>query len=290
MLSRCLLALLALVLAGPALAQDNPDWTTNHVPFRIVGNLYYVGSNDLAAYLLATPKGHVLLNGNLASSAPQIRQSIEALGFKLQDVKLLLTNQVHFDHVGGLAELKRLTRAKVAVVEADVAALQSGGRTDFFYHDDPSAQFPPVQVDRVLHDGDQVRLGSATLTAHLTPGHTPGDTTWTLDVPEAGQTYHVLIFGGAGVNTGNNLVNDARYPQQAADFERTFRVARTLPCTIFLGAHGVYFNLAAKYQQRQASPTGPNPFIDPTGYQAYVAEREQAFRAELARQQAAAPR
>jgi len=287
MFSRCLLALLLALAPAAARAQANLDWTTNHVPFRLVGNLYYVGSNDLAAYLLTTPKGHVLLNGNLPSSASQIRQSIEALGFQLKDVKLLLTSQAHFDHVGGLAELQRLTHAKVAVMEADVAAMQSGGRSDFFFHDDPSAQFPPVRVDRLLHDGDQVRLGATTLTAHLTPGHTPGTTTWTLDVPEAGRTYHVLIFGGAGVNPGNNLVSDARYPQQAADFERTFRVARTLPCDVFLGAHGLYFNLAAKYQQRQAAANGPNPFIDPTGYQAYVAEREQAFRTELARQQAA---
>lgn len=282
-----LLLLLALAPTARLLAQNNPDWTTNHVPFRIVGNLYYVGSNDLAAYLLTTPRGHVLLNGNLTSSVPQIRQNIEALGFHLQDVKMLLNSQAHFDHAGGLAELKRLSRAKLAVMAPDVAAVASGGRTDFFYFNDPSAQFPPVSVDRVLHDGDQVKMGTTTLTAHLTAGHTPGDTTWTLDMPdEAGHVYHVLIFGGASVNPGNNLVKDARYPQQAVDFERTFSVARALPCDIFLGAHGVYFDLLAKYARLQ--PTGPNPFIDPAGYQAYVADREQAFRTELARQRAAA--
>ncbi|TDN38637.1 hypothetical protein E4631_22215 [Hymenobacter sp. UV11] len=163
--------------------------------------------------------------------------------------------------------------------------MESGGRIDFFYFNDSTAHFPPARVDRTLHDGDQVRLGATTPMAHLTAGHTLGDTTWTLDVPEAGHTYHVVIFGGAGVNPGDNLVNDAYYPQQAADFERTFQTARALPCDIFLGAHGVYFGLLAKYQRLQ--PGSPNPFIDPAGYQTYVTDCEQAFRVELARQWAA---
>ena len=254
MLLRCLLLCFALATTSPLLAQTNAEWTTNHVPFRIAGNVYYVGSNDLAAYLIATPRGHLLLNGNLASSAPQIRQNVEALGFPLQDVKILLNSQAHFDHVGGLAELKRLAHAQVAVMAPDVAAVKSGGRTDFFYCTDSTAHFPPAQVDRILHDGDQVRLGATTLTAHLTAGHTPGDTTWTLDVPEAGHPYHVVIFGGASVNPGNNLLNEARYPQQAADFERTFPTARALPCDIFLGAHGVYFGLLGKYARLLPNP------------------------------------
>jgi metallo-beta-lactamase class B len=285
MLTRFHLLFLLALATSPLVAQTNPSWTTNHDPFRIAGNLYYVGSNDLAAYLITTPKGHLLLNGNLPASVPQICQNIKMLGFKLVDVKLLLNSQAHFDHAGGLAELKHLTHARLAIMAADVAAIESGGRTDFLFYKDSTTFFPPVRVDRVLHDGERVHLGNSTLTAHLTPGHTPGDTTWTLDVPEAGHVYHVLIFGGASINAGTKLTNNVRYPQVVEDFERTFQQARMLPCDIFLGAHGGYFNLLAKYSRLQANK--PNPFIDPTGYQAYIAEREQAFRTELAQQKGA---
>ena len=278
-------ALLWLLTAAPLLAQTQAEWTTNHAPFRIVGNLYYVGSNDLAAYLLTTPQGHILLNANLASSVPQIRHNIEALGFRLADIKVLLISQAHFDHVGGAAELQRLTGAQLAVMDADVSVVETGGRDDFAYYNRPELQFAPAKVNRVLHDGDQVKLGATSLTAHLTAGHTKGTTTWTLDVAEAGRTYHVLIFGGATVNEGNNLLNDPRYPRQAADFARTFAKLRTLPCDIFLGTHGVYFQLAEKYPRLQ--PNRSNPFLDPAGYPAYVTDREQAFRAELAKQIAA---
>lgn len=280
----CYLLLLWLLTTSPLRAQTPVEWTTNHAPFRVVGNLYYVGSNDLATYLLTTPKGNILLNANLASSVPQIRQNIEALGFRLADTKILLISQAHFDHVGGTAELQRLTGAQLAVMDADVPVMESGGRDDFAYYNRPDLQFAPAKVDRTLHDGEQVKLGGTRLTAHLTAGHTKGTTTWTLDVAEAGRTHHVLIFGGATANEGNNLLNDLRYPQQAADFERTFAKLRALPCDIFLGTHGVYFQLQEKYPRLH--PNSPT-FLDPAGYRAYVADRERAFRAELARQTAA---
>lgn len=270
------------VVPSITIAQTNPDWTTNHTPFRILGNLYYVGSNDLAAYLIATPQGHILINANLTSSASQIRQSIETLGFKFKDIKILLNSQAHFDHIGSIAELKRSTHAQVAVMDADVSVMESGGHDDFFFFNDAYAQFEPVKVDRVLHDGDQVKMGKTILTAHLTAGHTKGTTTWTMNIVDAGHPYHVVIIGGAGFNSGNNLVNDARYPNQAKDFAQTFRTLRALPCDIFLGAHGGYFNLQEKYPRLQSN--NPNPFIDPTGYKAYVDEREQAFLTELAKQ------
>ncbi len=281
---RHLLALAFLSIATPLRAQTHPEWTTNHAPFRIMGNLYYVGSEDLAAYLVATPQGHILLNENLASSAPQICQNIAALGFKPQDVKVLLTSQAHYDHTGGLAALKQITHAQVAVMDADVATLESGGRDDFFFFNDPTAWFEPVKVDRILHDGSQVKMGSTVLTARLTAGHTKGTTTWTLDLVEAGRVRHVVIVGGAGFNDGNNLVNDPRYPTQARDFTRTFRTLRALPCDVFLGAHGVYFGLREKYARLRAATA--NPFIDPAGYKAFVNERDQTFRTELARQAA----
>jgi metallo-beta-lactamase class B len=275
-----LLGWLGASLAG--VAQAHPDWTTNHAPFRIMGNLYYVGSEDLAAYFIATPQGHILLNENLASSVSQICQNIEALGFKPAHIRLLLNGQAHYDHTGGTADFKRLTHAQVAVMAGDVAAMETGGRDDFFFYKDSSAWFKPVKVDRVLHDGSQVKLGTTVLTAHLTAGHTKGTTTWTLDLAEAGRTYHVVIVGGAGINEGNNLVNDPKYPTQAQDFAKTFRALRALPCDVFLGAHGLYFGLKEKYARLKTSKT--NPFIDPAGYRAFVAEREQIIRAELAKQ------
>lgn len=278
--------LLLLAVASPLAAASIPvDWTTNHAPFRIGGNLYYVGSNDLAAYLIVTPEGNILLNANLPSSAPLIQQSIESLGFKMADTKILLNGQAHYDHVGATAVIKRMTHARVEVMDADVDAMQSGGKTDFLFYKDPSAQFEPVKVDHVLHDGEQVRLGSSVLTAHLTPGHTKGDTTWTMQIVEAGKPYEVVFFGGAGVNPGNNLIDDPRYPTEAADFERAFRTLRSLPCDVFLGAHGIYFGLKEKYARFRGGDK--NAFVDPAGYRAYTDDREKAFRDELDKQRAA---
>lgn len=285
MLTRFVLFAGLLLGATPALvAQNHPDWTTNHAPFRIMGNLYYVGSEDLAAYLVTTPQGHILLNENLASSVPQICQNIKRLGFKPQDIKVLLNGQAHYDHTGGLAGFKRLTHAQVAVMDADAPVIESGGHTDFFFYNDPATWFTPVKVDRILHDGSQVKLGQTVLTARRTAGHTKGTTTWTMTLVEAGHPYRVVIVGGAGINDGNNLVNDARYPTQAQDFIQTFRTLRALPCDIFLGAHGGYFDMQKKYAQLKRSKA--NPFIDPAGYQEFVTDREQTFRAELARQSA----
>jgi metallo-beta-lactamase class B len=167
------------------------------------------------------------------------------------------------------------------VMDGDVTVVESGGTTDFHYGSDASAQYPATKVDRVLRDGDAVKLGDAVLVAHLTPGHTKGCTTWTLKVQEDGKTYDVVIVGSPNVNPGYRLVRNAAYPQIAADYERTFKVLKALPCDIFLGAHGSYFDLETKYPQLKQPP---GPFVDPDGYKRYVADREQAFRSELARQ------
>jgi metallo-beta-lactamase class B len=283
MLARLLLLLLASVT--PLTAAINPEWTTNHAPFRIAGNLYYVGSNDLAAYLVTTPQGNILINSNLATSPAQIRHNIEVLGFRFADTKILLNGQSHYDHIAGMAEIQRLTHAKVEVMDGDVPDTESGGRTDFFFHNDPTAFFNPVKVDHVLHDGEQVTLGGTILTAHLTPGHTKGCTTWTMQVSESGHTYNVVIVGGASANTGNNFIDDPRYPNEAKDFVTAFKVFRSLPCDIFLGAHGAYFNLKEKYPLIKSG--SPNPFIDHAGYVAYIDDREKVYQAELARQTAA---
>jgi metallo-beta-lactamase class B len=266
-------------------AQTDADWIEPFSPFRIAGELYYVGSKGLASYLIATPQGHIMINCGLEANVPMIRASVERLGFKFSDVKILLISHAHWDHCGGGALFKQLTGAEYLVMEPDVPVVESGGRADFHYGTFPPAQFSPTKVDRVLHDGDEVRLGDALLVAHLTPGHTPGCTTWTMSLPAGDRHYDVVIVGSPNVNEGYKLVDNPRYPRIAADYERTFRVLKGLPCDLFLGAHGNYFGMLAKYAQMLSG--AQSPFVDPVGYQKYVAQTEEAFRRELAKQEAA---
>lgn len=274
-----------LLLAASLLAQADPTWTEPFPAFKIVGNVYYVGSRGLASYLITTPKGHILINSNLVSSVPQIRESVEKLGFHFSDVKILLISHAHWDHDAGSAEVKKLTGAQYMVMDADVPVVESGGKDDFQYGNNASMLYPPAKVDRILHDGDQVTLGGVVLTAHLTPGHTKGCTTWTLKVNDGGKTYNVVIVGSPNVNPGYKLVNNAKYPTIAADYEKMFRVLNQLPCDIFLGAHGAYYNMEEKFAKLKTG--GANPFIDPEGYKSFVSEKEEAFRSELAKQSAA---
>jgi metallo-beta-lactamase class B len=279
------LFLIIILFALPLAAQIPADWTTPAPAFRIAGNLYYVGSVDLAAYLVATPKGNILINSNLESSPPQIRKAIESLGFKYSDTKILLISHAHYDHCAGSAEIKRETGAKYEVIAQDVPVIQSGGHNDFHYASHKEMWFPRAKVDRVLHDGDTVSLGGVTLTAHLTAGHTKGTTTWTMDEQENGRALHVVIVGSPNVNPGYKLVNNKTYPQIAADYRHEFAVLNKLPCDIFLGAHGGYFNLTGKYPRFKNGDK--DAFIDPAGYKAYIADREQAFKTELKKQSAA---
>jgi metallo-beta-lactamase class B len=273
------------LLAGSALAQADPSWTEPFPAFKIVGNVYYVGSRGLASYLITTPQGHILINSNLESSVPQIRDSVEKLGFHFSDVKILLISHAHWDHDAGSAQVKKLTGAQYMVMEGDVPVVESGGKADFQYGNSANMLYPPAKVDRVLHDGDEVSLGGFVLTAHLTPGHTKGCTTWTLKVNEAGKSYHVVIVGSPNVNPGYKLVKNTQYPEIAADYDKMFRVLKHLPCDVFLGAHGSYYNMEAKFAKLKTG--GANPFVDPEGYKSLVAEKEQAFRSELAKQTAA---
>lgn len=272
------------VVAGAARAQAN-DWTEPFPAFRIAGNLYYVGSKGLATYLITTPQGHILINSDLGANVPMIKASVEQLGFKFSDVKILLISHAHWDHVAGSAKLKQLTGARYMVMDADVPVVESGGRMDFHYASDTTTFYPPTHVDRVLHDGDEVKLGDAVLVARLTPGHTKGCTTWTLDVREGAKVYHVEIIGSPYVNTGYKLVSNASYPTIAADYERTFRVLESLKCDIFLGAHGSYFGLDAKYARFKGGAA--DAFVDPSGCASFIAQTKQAFQSELAKQQAA---
>jgi metallo-beta-lactamase class B len=264
-------------------AQSN-DWTDPFPPFKIAGNLYYVGSKGLANYLITTPQGHILINSDMEENVPLIRASVEKLGFKFTDIKILLISHAHWDHNAASDTIKKLTGAKYMVMDADVSVVESGGKTDFHYGNDPETLYKPTKVDRVLHDGDEVKLGGAVLVAHLTPGHTKGCTTWTFKVADGGKTYDVVIIGSPNVNPGYRLVNNAAYPRIAEDYEKTFKVLKSLPCDIFLGAHGAYFGLEAKYPRFKDE--GLSVFVDPAGYKKYVEDKEQEFKKELAKQTA----
>jgi len=273
----------AFAAASHAPVQD--DWTEPFPAFRIAGNLYYVGSKGLASYLVTTSQGHILINSDLEANVPMIRASMESLGFKFSDIKILLISHAHWDHCAGSATIKRLTGAKYMVMEGDVDVVESGGKTDFQYASDPTALYPPVKVDRVLRDGDEVKLGDATLTARLTPGHTKGCTTWTMKVNDGAKLRDVVIVGSPNVNPGYKLVGSTVYPRMTEDFEKTFRVLNSLSCDYFLGAHGSYFDLEKKYAQLKAGNS--TALIDAAGYKNFVVDREQAFRTELKKQQAA---
>ena len=279
------LLMIAPLTRAQSYGPEHPEWTTPIAPFRIADNLFYVGSKDLASYLIVTPAGDILINSSLKSSPPLIRKSIEQLGFHLADVKILLISHAHFDHDAGSAELLRITHAKYMVMDADVPVVESGGAKDFAY---PGDRYPPAKVDRILHDGDEVRLGNAVLVAHKTPGHTRGCTTWTMRAISGGKSRDVVIVGSWNVNAGFRLADHpghpASYPGIAADYQHAFAVLAKLPCDIFLGAHGAYFDMLAKLD-RAKSGAGESVWIDPDGYHAAVAEREQAFQRELKRQQ-----
>ena len=290
---RRLLALLLFALAvTTARADDHPDWTTPLTPFRIADNLYYVGSRDLASYLITTPQGDVLINSNLESSPPQIRHSVEQLGFHWSDIKILLISHAHSDHDAGSAAILAQTHAKYMVMDGDVPVVESGGAADFAYG--PKPQYPRAHVDRILHDSDKVTLGGVTLTAHKTAGHTRGCTTWTMRVhlpgEPASQLRNVVIVGSWNVNPGYRLVatknKPASYPGIAQDFAHTFVVLNALPCDIFLGAHGEYFDMLAKLAR--VPQQGSSVWIDPNGYHGAIADRKAAFETELHKQQAEA--
>ena len=280
------LSVLMLAFAGALLAQGGPEWTEPFPPYRVIDNIYYVGSRGLASYLITTSQGDILINSSLESNVPLIQKSIEKLGFRFTDVKILLISHAHWDHCAGSALVKQQTGAKYMVMDADVPEIEDGGKSNFRYGDSPNTFYKPTKVDRVLRDGDPVKLGDTVLIAHLTPGHTKGCTTWTTKAQEGGKTYDVVIVGSPNVNPGYKLVNNTLYPQIASDYERMFRVLKSLPCDVFLGAHGDYYGMEAKFARMQAG--GSNPFIDPDGYKSYVAEREQTFRSDLAKQTAEA--
>ena len=288
------IALAALFLL-PALAFGQADetsrsWNQPVEPFRIAGNLYYVGASDITSYLITTPEGHILLDGGFVETAPLIRESVKKLGFKMEDVKILLSSHAHYDHAGGLAALKEMTGARFFASQADAPAHARGGKSDPVFGD--RFPYPAVQADRFLQDGDTVSLGGTTLTAHVTAGHTRGCTTWTMKVDDGRRKLDAVFICSTSVLPDTRLGADPTYPGIADDYARTFRVLRELPCDLFLASHGSFYNLKGKAErlQRLTKGEGPNPFIDPEGYRKYVDRNEKAFRDRLAQAQAPAPK
>jgi len=275
--------------ASVAAAQVSKQWTPEELfrrnvgtreqqdtafpPHRIIGNVYYVGTEALGSFLVTTPQGHILVNTDYERNVPTIRASVEKLGFKFTDIKIILGSHAHADHMEGDALAKQLTGAQVMAMAEDVPALER-----------MQPQGKPHPIDKILHDGDEVSLGGTTLVAHLTPGHTRGCTTWTMKVQDGGKSYDVVIIGSMGVNPGYKLVNNPDVPQIAEEYTRGFRVMRSLKCDVPLGSHPAMYNLADKYPR---IGKGPNPFIDPDGYTRELDIVEGVFRRVLEEQQKA---
>jgi acetyl esterase/lipase len=275
--------LTTLTLAAATLGQGPADWYEPFPAHKIMGNVYYVGSKDLATYLITTPEGHILINSGFERTVPLIQKSVESLGFKMTDVKILLASHAHSDHVAGHAALQKLTDAKVYVMRGDDDVIASGGKGQYLYTKD---RWDACKVDRVLQDRDEVKLGGVTLVARLTPGHTRGCTTWTWRVEDGGKKYDVVVIGSPNVNPGFQLVNNTDYPEMAADFGKTFEVLKSLPCDVFLGAHGGYYGMVDRYELLKKG--NPNAFVNPEGYKEYVTQKERAYRKTLADQEAKA--
>jgi metallo-beta-lactamase class B len=269
-----LLVFLFLAFPLPSCAQSDPtsrSWNQPVEPFKIAGNLYYVGASDITSFLITTPQGHILIDSGFEETVPIIRENVRKLGFKLEDVKILLISHAHYDHVGGMATLKELTGAKLLVHEKDVPQLARGGKGD--PHLGNQFPFRPVQADRALKDGEQVSLGGTTLTAHLTPGHTLGCTTWTMKA----EGKDVVFVCSATILPGVTLTKNERYPGIAEDYAHTFQVLKSLPCDIFLASHASFYDGLGKAERLRKSAE-KNPFIDPEGYKAYVEQAEKRYR------------
>ncbi|MBZ5634821.1 MAG: subclass B3 metallo-beta-lactamase [Acidobacteriia bacterium] len=260
--------LLLAFLPLAAFAQPN-GWNDPFPPHKVMDNLYYVGTKELASFLIVTPQGNILMNSNYEASVPVIRANVEKLGFKFSDIKILIAGHAHPDHVEGDAMVKELTGAQVVVGRVDEA------KTREFR---PGGKEHPI--DRLVDDGQTVTLGGTTLTAHIMPGHTRGCLAWSTNLKENGKTYYTFIecsLNGRFVQTLD------QYPGILDDFRATYKKARTFPVEVFLSSHASFYGMAEKYAKlEKRGPNDPNPFVDPDGYKAHVDEYEKSFEAALA--------
>ena len=276
---------LALLVALLISATSNARADGPYPAHKVVDNIYYVGSNDLAIYLVTTPKGHMLINTGFDETVPLIQASVRSLGFKMTDIKIILASHAPADHVAGHARAREVSGAKVFVMTGDEKVIAGGGKGQYLYTD---SRWRPCPVDKVLKDGEKVTLGGTTLVARHTPGHTPGCTTWTAKVTDGKGKKLVVVVGSPNVNPGYQLVKNKAYPKIAKDFARTFKVLNSLKCDYFLGAHGNYYGMHAKYPKLKGAKV--SPFIDPAGYRDYISLKEKAFRDTLAAQKKASPK
>lgn len=288
LLTRPRYAVLALLLsvlglfARPAAAQE--EWTRPFPPFRIIGNIYWVGSYDLSTYLITTPQGHILINTGIGETANQIKASVEQLGFKLSDVKILTATHGHYDHTAGLAALKRMTGARLVVNAADPELFESGGKTDFLWGPRADMHFEPVKVDGTFTDGQTLSLGGTTLTAHHHPGHSKGATSFTLTVREGGKDYRVIIANMGSINPGAKVSGMPNYPGIGEDYARTFMKQKDMQIDVFLASHASQFGLHRKYTP--GAPYDPNRFVDPEGFRTAVQQLEKTYLDQLAKERA----
>jgi metallo-beta-lactamase class B len=283
-------ALAALILACSGaqaapdpFAQTRLEWNKPQKPFHVIGNIYYVGAAGVSAFLITTPQGHIVTDGALPESAPLIEANIKALGFKLSDVKILLNSHAHFDHSGSLARLKQVSGASLVASAADKPILESG---HISFGPAANADSIPVKVDQVVADGGTVSLGGVTLTANVTSGHTPGCTTWTMNLRDGNVTRKVMFFCSISV-AGNPLVGNKQFPGIVQAYRASFARLKTMQADIFLAPHGAQFRMEEKLAK--VKPGAANPFIDPGELPRFIVKAEKGFDAELARQQAGAP-
>ena len=285
---KSVLALTSILTVGGLLAQaPNPlrgEASQPVEPYKVIGNIYYVGAVNISSHIIVTPEGLILLDTGTQEMLPGIRTNLKKLGYTLQDIKVILSSHAHWDHVEGHAAMKELSGAKVMAVGEDAAALSSGIDNSAA----GAAGWNPVEVDRVLKDGDTVTLGGVTMQAHLTPGHTKGCTAWTTTVEEDGESYSVLFVGGTGINVslGVKLLNDKRHPSIVEDYARTFRVLKSLEVDVFLAQHPSMYGMAEKLERLKAG-ANPNPFIDPEGYEQFLEQEEGAYLKQLEEERAA---
>ncbi|MGH9255609.1 MAG: subclass B3 metallo-beta-lactamase [Vicinamibacterales bacterium] len=272
------LALLNASLAPAQTAPAAPD-VKPFTPFKIIGNIHYVGDTNEAVYLITTPAGHILLDTGYEETVPIVTAGVKKLGFQMQDIRIMISGHAHSDHVAGHALVKEMTGARVLASEADAVVIESGGAKGD-YRGPRADPWKPAKVDQIIKDGERVTLGGVTLTAHMTPGHTRGNTTWTMVIEDGGRKLNVAFMPSVGRNQGVRVFNYPNYPNIAEDYQRTFRVLKTLPCDVFLGPHGNFYDLNGKFARLQ-SGAKDNPFIDPAGCRQFVERGEAAFLKQL---------
>lgn len=276
----CAVAAVGLTLGCRLGAQGPPEWSRPTEPFRIVGNVYWVGTHDLSSYLITSPEGHIVINTGLADSVSQIRSNIERLGFRVADVKILTATHAHWDHVAGLAALKKMTGARVYMSAPDADVLESGGKSDFRWGKDPQAWFDPVAVDRRLEDGDTIRLGANSLTLHIHAGHSKGASSFTFTVRDGARNYRVGIINMGSINPGVRVSGMPGFPDIGDAYARSFAAQKAMELDVFLSSHASQFGLHQK--RRPGDAYNADRFVDPKGFRAAVDQLEASFRKQLA--------